>query len=560
MVRAFLRLIHKEIAGVHQAAYVLGLFALSSQILGLIRDRMLAHEFGAGRTLDMYYAAFRIPDILFLTVASVVSVSVLIPFFIEKNEQDTDAGKQFLDSVFSFFFITVLVICGAAFLIMPTIISVVFPGFDGQQMDRVISMSRTLLLSPILLGVSNLIATITQSYQRFILHAVTPLVYNLSIIAGIAFLTPRFGIEGVVYGVLIGAFLHMMVQIPFVVRAGLFPRLHFPVDWGIVKPVVLHSAPRRVALSMNHIAILFLLSLASIMSAGSIAVFQFSFNLQSITLSLVGASYSVAAFPVLTRLYSHGDTQQFVRQVAAAGKHVIFWSLPLAVLFIVLRAQIVRTVLGTGQFDWVDTQLTAAALAIFAVSLVCQSISLLFVRAYYAAGNTKTPFLINTLSAVCIVIFGAGAWYVYHASPAFASFMVRLLRVTEIADAADVLMLPLGYTLGFMVNGALLWWSFQRDFSHSLRQLQRTLFQSVMASIFTGFVAYIGLNIFDDLFDLTTLIGVFLQGLCAGLLGTFGGIALLWIMGSQELTDVVSSFRKRLTRSHVIPPDKDTLE
>ncbi|MEX1087022.1 MAG: lipid II flippase MurJ, partial [Candidatus Paceibacterota bacterium] len=115
MVTKLIQFIHREVAGIHQAAYVLGVFALSSQLLGLLRDRLLAGLFGASRTLDVYYAAFRIPDLLFLTVASIVSLSVLLPFFVERLERDRETAKIFLDRVFSIFFLTVSVLSIVAF-------------------------------------------------------------------------------------------------------------------------------------------------------------------------------------------------------------------------------------------------------------------------------------------------------------------------------------------------------------------------------------------------------------------------------------------------------------
>ena len=126
--------------------------------------------------------------------------------------------------------------------------------------------------------------------------------------------------------------------------------------------------------------------------------------MQSVPLAIVGASYSLAAFPTLAGLWTKGDTRTFVSTLSTAMRHIFFWSVPALVLFVVLRAQIVRTVLGSGAFDWSDTRLTAASLALFAVSVVAQSAILLLTRAYYAAGKTRAPLFIafgGALITVC---------------------------------------------------------------------------------------------------------------------------------------------------------------
>ncbi|MEX0672762.1 MAG: lipid II flippase MurJ [Candidatus Paceibacterota bacterium] len=561
MVTKLIQFIHREVAGIHQAAYVLGVFALSSQLLGLLRDRLLAGLFGASRTLDVYYAAFRIPDLLFLTVASIVSLSVLLPFFVERLERDRETAKIFLDRVFSIFFLTVSVLSIVAFFAMPYVLPLIFPGFAGSDLAQAISLSRLLLLSPILLGISNLLAAVTQAHQRFLLYAISPLLYNLGIIAGgiAVFFEPSLGITGVVYGVLFGAVLHLVVQVPFVISKGFLPRFTFSWNTPEIWRVLFYSAPRRIALSINHIAIIFLISIASLMAEGSIAIFQFSFNLQSVSLSIIGASYSVAAFPALTRLFAKGDMQTFLQQFTTAARHIVFWALPLTALFIVLRAQIVRTILGSGSFDWADTRLTAAALALFIISLVFQALMLLFVRGYFAVGNTRTPFLINITSGAVMVVSAFGLWYLFEASVLFRTVLGTALRVTDL-DGIIVLVLPLAYTLGFLLNGVLLWFWFERDFGHSLKGVFSSFWQSLAGAVLTGLTAYGSLQVLSGFFDLNTFLGIFLQGACAGLVGASAGLGVLWLLGSSELNELWSSLSRRFGRKNVVASGTDTLE
>ena len=556
MIRRIFKIFHKETAGLHQAAYLLGFFALCSQVLALFRDRLLAAHFGATTTLDLYYAAFRIPDFIFITVGSMVSVSVLIPFMMERFKKDDDNGREFLSNIFSFFFLFIVVTCGIVFFFVPQLSKFLFPGFSPVQLAQVISLTKVLLLSPIFLGLSNILGTLTQAYRRFFLYALSPILYNLSIIGGIIFLYPIFSLNGLVYGVIIGAFLHFAIQIPMIIEHGMLPRLRFKYNWGDIKRVLFVSVPRTFTLGSDSISMIFLVSFASLMSAGSIAVFNFSFNLQSVPLSIIGVSYSLAAFPILIQFFSAGDIKKFVEQMVNSAKHIIFWSIPVVILFIVLRAQIIRTILGSGQFNWYDTRLTAAALAIFAASIIFQNLTLLFVRAYYATGNTKKPLWAKGVNALLTVVLGYGFMILYGKSPMFRNILETILRVKNIPGTI-VLALPLGWSVGEFFNTLVLWLAFQKDFSGFSKSVLKTFFQVLVASLCMGFVAYLGLNFFGAFLNTDTVLGVFLQGFCAGVSGIIVAIIILILLKSKELSEVWATLHKKIWRVGVIPPDPE---
>ncbi len=556
MVKTIFRFLNKETSSLHQAAYLLGLFAVLSQVLAFLRDRLLAAEFGAGKELDVYYAAFRIPDFLFVTVASIVSLSVLVPFIIEREKIGKESVKSFIEDIFSFFFFLILGVCAVAYFLIPTFSGFIFKGLGGEDLEKVIMLSRILLLSPIFLGFSNLFGSLTQAYNRFFIYALAPLLYNTGIIMGILYLAPRYGVRGVAYGVVIGAFLHVSIQIPFVSSQGLFPRLKAKFNYSSIKKVIRLSFPRTLTLSTNHIATLFLVSLASLMAAGSISVLSFSLNIQSISLSIIGVSYSLAAFPTLTRYFSNNNIEAFIGQMSATAKHIIFWSLPLASLFIVLRAQIVRVLLGSGNFDWNDTRLTAASLALFSLSAVFQSLMLLFIRAFYSAGYTKKPFYINFISTLILIISCYGLVKVFYLSPGFRYFIEALLKV-EGVPGTSVLMLPLGYSLGTIINGIIHWVGFEKDFRGFSREVRTTFFQSLAASIIMGAIAYLGLFVYAKIFIITTLAGIFLQGLFAGVLAIISGVIILLAFKNKEIEVVSKTFHAKFWKAKVVATDPE---
>lgn len=544
MVRRIFNFFYKETDKLHQAAILLASFSILSQILAFLRDRALAHVFGASEDLDIYYAAFRIPDFLFVTVASIVSLSVIVPFIIEREKGGRAAVRSFVDDIFSFFSYLIVGISIVAFLLIPKFSGILFKGFSGPALGQVIFLSRIFLLSPLFLGFSNLLGSLTQAYNRFLVYAFAPVLYNAGIIIGIIFLTPRYGIAGVALGVVAGSFLHMAIQIPYVIKIGLLPRWKNRFDFSSIKRVIKLSFPRTLTLSTNHIATIFLVSLASLMTAGSISIYSFALNISSVPLSIIGVSYSLAAFPTLSRHFSDNNMKGFVDQMALTVRHIIFWTLPMMALFIVLRAQIVRVLLGTGHFDWNDTRLTAAALALFSISVLAQSLLLLFIRAFYSAGHTRKPLIINVVSALVLIACTYGAVKLYYFWPGFGYFVGSLLKVGDLPGTV-VLMLPLGYSIGTILNALVHWIGFEKDFGRFGRETYHTLFVSFASAIFVGLGSYVGLNIFASLFNTALLTGIFLQGLFAGVMGVVIGILVLWLLRSRELAEFWQALHKK---------------
>ena len=556
MVRKLLDFLYRETSTINQAALLLGLFAFLSQVLAFLRDRLLAHIFGAGIELDIYYAAFRIPDLIFVTVASVVSLSVLIPFIIGEENRGLDALRHFINDVFSFFSILIIIISGLAFFLMPAVSKILFKGFSDTALIEVIFISRVLLLSPIILGFSNLLGSLVQAYNRFTIYALAPLLYNAGIIVGIIFIATRVGVTGIAIGVIMGAGLHALVQVPFVIKQGIFPRFSFKMNLALITRVVKISLPRTLTLSMSALSMIFLVSLASLMATGSISVLSLSFNLQSVPLSIIGVSYSLAVFPTLSRRFKENNLAAFKEQVILTARFIIFWSLPLSALFIVLRAQIVRVVLGSGLFSWDDTRLTAASLALFVLSSVFQSLLLLFIRGFYSAGFTKTPFLINFISTLLLFVAAWGLVQVFYLSEGFRYFIGVLLKVEDLSDTA-VLMLPLSFSLATIINSVIHWLAFEKLFRGFSRGITKVILECLGTSAIIGAVAYAGLNIFALFIDTSFLFGIFLQGFLAGMVAIGVGIIVLFVLKSRELSEIWNVIHGKFWKTKVIATDPE---
>lgn len=560
MVQRLIEFFNKEFSGLHQAAFLLGVSSLASQLLGLLRDRLLARNFGAGTELDIYYAAFRLPDFIFVSVGSFLAVTVLIPILVEKVEQESrEEVRSFMSSLFTFFLIIITLVSIAAYILAPFLTKFIAPGFSPESQVKLVMMTRILLLSPFFLGLSNLFGAVTQSYRRFFIYAISPILYNLGIISGVIFFYPIYGLNGLVYGVVLGAMFHLLAQVPVVVQEDFVPRFRLGFLKKDILRVIKLSLPRTIALGTNQLAVMVLVAMASFMLAGSISIFNFSFNLQSVPMALIGISYSVAAFPTMSKIFSSGKKEEFVSYTAEALRHIIFWSLPIAVLFIVLRAQIVRTILGSGQFNWTHTKLTAAALAIFAVSIVCQNIVQLFDRAYYATGRTRTPVLIKVFSSIAIVISAFLFIKVFGRFGPAHVILDTLLRVNDV-PGSDVLILPFAYSLGSLLNASLLWITFERDIKADLsRRMARVFLEALAGSLVIGIVTLVGLNIFNGFLNLQTFFGIFLQGLFSGIMGIAAGVIFLVYIDNREIKESIALFSKKFLSSMPIIPGPEQL-
>ncbi len=554
MVSKIFRFFKKESSKVTEAAFLIGTFALISQFLGLIRDRSLAHVIGPSATLDVYYTAFRVPDIIFASVSTLVSITVLIPFFIDKLEhKDKESAKSLLNQIFTVFSSGIAIISVLAFILMPFLAKKLAPGFNPIETSNLIMMSRIMLLSPIFLGLSNLFSTITQLYKRFIIYALAPITYNLGIIIGVFVFLPKFGIVGLAVGVALGAFLHMLLQIPVLASHGFYPRLTTKIDWKEIRRIFMLSLPRTLALSLSSITIAVIIAIATTLDTGAVSIFNFSFNLQAVPITIIGLSYSVAVFPMLSMAYAEGKLDVFRKQIISVARQIIFWSLPVMALFIVLRAQIVRVILGTGEFSWSDTRLTAAALALFTISVVAQSLIGLLVRGYYAAGRTRRPLVVNLIFTGLEVLLAFGFLYLFRTNDVFKYFIEGILRVSDV-PGTQMLMLPLGYSIGTILNYYALWLLFKKDFlkNGEGKPLRKTLFQSFSASVLMGTMVYGMLSITGSLFEIDGTFELLAQGAFAGLVGILVGAVILRMLGSDELRVVLGSLRKKIWKTETI--------
>lgn len=543
MVQDLFERIATPIRGLHQAAYLLAGLTLAAQLLALLRDRTFAHMFGAGEVLDLYYAAFRIPDLVFVFVASLVSAYVIIPRI---SAADKESTRRILSESATFLLGMGGAICLAFAVFMPDLLAWLYPSFlETDLYTEFVLLSRLLLIQPILLGLSSLFASVTQVNRRFMLFALSPVLYNLGIILGAVVFYPIFGLPGIGIGVLLGSIAYLAVNIPVLVQAGVTPRFVFPRA-ATMLPIIRDSVPRSLALGMGSITAFVLTILASRIGTGSVSVFSFASNLQAVPLALIGASYAVAAFPALSEASAKDKKEEFMRILSSGARHIILWTVVSLGFIVVLRAHLVRVILGTGAFDWDATRLTAALLALLAVGLVAQGLVLLFSRALYAVRNSWQP-LAYQIAGGAITIYTAFFLLSLDSTHGFPVWLAETLRVGDVAGS-NVLLLAFAATLGQILIALLALVSLAHVAPGLSRMLVRPLFHGALATVVGGAATYLMLALEGNVAELTTLFAVFTQGFIAGMVGLTASALALFLLKNEEFQIATGALFKLLSR------------
>ncbi|MCE9586024.1 murein biosynthesis integral membrane protein MurJ [Candidatus Uhrbacteria bacterium] len=404
MITWFKKMWNGETDGLTAAALIVGASSLASRLLGLVRDRVLAGTFGAGSSLDAYYAAFRLPDTVYnLLILGAISAG-FIPVFTEYLEtKGKESAAKLAAQVLTTVGACVAVASALVAVFAPVIMPLIVPGFDAETLQKTIELTRVMSVSPLLLGLSAVIGGVMQSMKRYVGFALAPVFYNFGIIVGTIVLSPTMGIMGAAIGVVAGAFMHFLVQASTLPA---FPlgKLPWPsFSSAGVRRILALMGPRTAALGISQVNLVFLLALATTIEPGAVSVFNLANNLQMFPVGLIGISFAIAAFPSLAKAHAIEDDEGYRHALSAAARKIIFLIIPAMAVFILLRAQIVRLALGAGEFNWNDTIRTADALAWFAVSLVAQSLVPLLARAFYALQDTWTPFWISIISEAVII-------------------------------------------------------------------------------------------------------------------------------------------------------------
>lgn len=502
---------------VGSAAMLIAVAGITSRILGFFRDRILASQFGAGDVLDAYYAAFRIPDLIYsFLVLGALSVA-FIPVFTEllADKKEDEAWKLTSGILHLLLFLLgILALLGIFFA--PSLTGLIAPGFVSEKKEIVIMLTRVMLLSPIFLAVSAVFGGVLVSFKQFAAYSFAPVFYNIGIICGALFLVPLFGPLGLAWGVVLGSFLHMLVQYPSLYRAGFRYQLYFmhALKDRALRHVVRLMIPRSLGMAVNQVSLLVMTIFASTLASGSLAVFTLANNIQSVPLGLFGIAFSLAVFPSLSFFAAKKREKDFFEILTQTSRRILFFVLPLSIFMIVFRAQFVRVILGSGQFDWEDTILTFEVLGILSVSLFAQSLIPLFARAFFSLQNTKTPFYIALMSTA-----------------------LQIALIPLLLPQYAVLGLALAFSASSIINFIFLYFALRRRVSlWDDRAFLYPMFKILFAALLAGAIAQASKSVFAlTISELDTFVKVFLQLLTGLIIGGGSFVVVCHLFQIDEL-------------------------
>lgn len=542
------KIFNQKITSIHAAALIIGAAGFLSRLLGLLRDRLLASRFGAGDTLDAYYAAFQIPDTLFTIFLIGAASAAILPIFIEYREHDKDA-VGLIQTLLTIFSVAATAIVMLLIVVAPFLMPVIVPGFSPEKLKLTIKLTRIMMASPLLLGIAAIISSTLQAYHRFLVYALPPVFYNLAIIFGIIVLVPFFGPQGLALGVIIGAVLQILVQLPAFLELGFRPKFIFNIHDHGVRHILRIAMPRVAALSFNQITLLILVAVTSYLAVGSVSIFKFATNLIYFPVGLFGVSYALAIFPKLSEQVMKNEGREFVSELSFGIRNIVFWSLPLAFLFVVLGAHIVRVILGAGLFDWNDTRLVAAALALMAAMVIFEGLNTLLIRAFYALERTWEPLVANLIASAATVFIAAAMVGLFRAAPESLNALAAALRIGDIGDTrilAVVIAFSFGSFINFILLSSILRKAVFRVFGIFPINNFYPILKIFSASLLAGIIGYVTLLPFPELIPTNTFLGIAAQGVTAGVVGLIAYFAALTLLKSDEFLSLLESFRQKL--------------
>ncbi len=509
------------------AALLAGSYFVSA-ILGLIRDRLLAARFGLTDTLDAYFAAFSIPDLVFYLLVSGALAVTFIPVLTERLVAGNHRSAwELSSSMLNFLAISTFLASILIFVFADPLMWAVAPKFDQARHDIAVSLARILAINPFLFSISSVFASMQQAFGRFFFFAMAPVVYNLGIIVGILGLSPSYGIEGVAVGAVVGAALQMGIQYLGLIGLGYTYQLRIFWKNRGFRQVLRLMMPRSIDEGVEHLSAVIERAIASGLAVGSIAAYQYAFNLKNLPITLIGATIATATFPRISEKAASGSTEALKKQIGETVRIMLWLVIPTAALFLILRGYIVRLLFGFGD------PTTASILGWFVGAIIFQCLIRLISRVFYAYQDTRTPLYTSIISLGINVVA--------------ALLFVKIYGIRGLAMAqslvagieALVLFGVMRSRLGAFIN------------AKSVVNLVKIIFATLVASL----VAYLMVRHAFPLISGET--GFWALAPKFGIIGSVSVLTYLgvgWFIGLREAEQVIEHIAAFIFRRHQIEP------
>lgn len=525
-----LQLLLKRQTNILSAAFVIMATIVFSQLLGLVRQRLLVAIFGASNELGVYLAAAKLPDLLFQLIFAGALSSAFIPVFSDYLAKGRDdEAQQMASNLLTLGLCIFLFLSVVLFLFAPFFLTIINPGsgFSPKDMELMANLMRVIIVSQLIFIVATFFSALLQSYSHFFIPGIAAAFYNIGIIIGIVALSgvKEIGIFAPAYGMILGAIFFILVQVPMVKRVGFSFKPVFTVKNKGSLHVLKLMWPRTISIGVFQIGTIATLALISFLSSPgrNYVIFDYAQTLAFAPIVLFGQAIAQAAFPVLSR--ERENMAQFKATFITSFSQLLYLVLPISILFLVLRIPVVRLVYGAGEFDWQATVLTGKILALLSISIFSQALIYLVSRGFYALHDTKTPLIIGTVSTLFIIISGA------------ILILPMKMGIESIAIA---------YTIGSILNLVIsMYFLDKKTGGFQKLPLAISLVKIFTATFFTGLALYIPIKLLDQLvFDTTHTMELLMLTGISSLAGLSLYLFLTWLFNVKEAGTFILAFKK----------------
>jgi len=545
-------LLFRRQTSITSAAFVIIFLTLASRLLGLIRYRVLAGEFGVTTDLAAFLTAFIIPDTIFQIVVVGALSTAFIPVIAMylTNREEAEVSRIF-SIVVSFALVATAIFTVVVFIFAHPIAIILAPRLPDSAHDLTANMLRVMMVGQFFIIISGFVTGLLNSYHRFLIPAIAPLIYNLGIIFGTIFLSPSLGIYGPVAGVVIGAIGHLLIQIPLMRRLGVKFSFNLNFYHPAVQRIAQLTAPRTLGISVAQLEPMIDNALATLITSTSaetnITVLRYAFLLQGLPAGVFGYALGTAALPTLSKEFTKENLDNFKATLTASLHQIMYLVIPTTVVLVVLRIPIVRLAFGAAKFDWEATQLTALILAISSIGIIGQACIQLLARAFYAIQDTKTPVNISV----------------------FTVFLNVLISVVVVFVFNNIILMGLAASIGGMVSAILMFYFLSKRIGgFDWGNLLVPIFKMGVAGFLSGLSLYTPLKILDSAsygqlwsqgsivhtflgayaIDTSHTIGLLILTLISGVLGLIVYILVTYVLAIEEIvifTRLLGKFRLR---------------
>jgi len=575
-------ILHREQKSIGWATFEMVILVFVTKILAILKMGMIAGKFGAGRELDIFYIANTIPELIFNIIAVGSINAALIPTFSQcLNKEGQAMTIRLFQKVLIWSLIIFTIAAFVMFLFTPQLIALstkfeiggVATVFTPDESMLATQMMRTMLLSPILLGVSSVISAYLLLQRRYFVTRLAPLLYNIGTIFGVVVMVPIMNgsVQGLAYGMVIASVMHLLIQLPTllkVIRSEGLKRVEVSKEY--FKQIGKLALPRALTVAAGQVSAVFRNVLAFNLTPGSLSALQFGRNLYPIAVDVFGTTTAEAIYPKLSSLGAQGKREALAALLKKGFQQLLFLTLPVMVLMLVLRLPIVRFaygLMGPG-FKWEDSIMTSWVLFFLAFLIVSESVEAVVVRGFYALSDTATPFVVSIIYMILNLVLGYflviffSNFNTYSLVQPYGALGIKTLIgyfSTPGGSAVAIGGLALGSAIARGVEALALTILLNKKvrFLNKLQLL--SIGKKVFSSVVMGMALYSSFRLFDSLLDTTRVVQLLVVLSLSTVVGVSAYLVAEYLVDDSDVLVVRTIFgrfvgqRFGLRRSKMIP-------